>query len=183
MRLTPPSRGRPQAGFAHLRPPLTSNVMRLYRAATLSLCTLLLSGCASPIREALVPAMPALLAKNSHPLVGDPPDCGCWVYAYDSKMSDDEVLVSLTANVCRLRVAGAVVNLEQNARMTNGDETQMIFGSGEHSVRLWLKEVKFESECSLHSDPPTHGSCFRGKLSVQHGGQSSSLPIKVLCGC
>src|SRR5207249_4195352 len=26
--LTPPSRGRPQAGFAHLRPPLTSNVRR-----------------------------------------------------------------------------------------------------------------------------------------------------------
>jgi hypothetical protein len=26
VRLTPPSRGRPQAGFAHLRPPLTSNV-------------------------------------------------------------------------------------------------------------------------------------------------------------
>jgi hypothetical protein len=31
--LTPPSRGRPQAGFAHLRPPLTSNVRRQYRAS------------------------------------------------------------------------------------------------------------------------------------------------------
>jgi hypothetical protein len=28
--LTPPSRGRPQAGFAHLRPPLTSNVRPPY---------------------------------------------------------------------------------------------------------------------------------------------------------
>jgi hypothetical protein len=47
-RLTPPSRGRPQAGFAHLRPPLTSNVrLQVMRrqVALLLLQLALLSAC------------------------------------------------------------------------------------------------------------------------------------------
>jgi hypothetical protein len=89
--------------------------------------------------------------------------------------------INETTNVCRLQVAGVVVDLQEVSRTSNGDE--MIFGSGEHKVGLWLKEVEFRSECSLHRDPPLHGSCFRGKLSVQTGSQSSSLAVKVLCGC
>lgn len=157
--------------------------MRLSSAVTLSVCALILSGCASPVRESLEPAIPALMAKNSHPLLGDPPACGCWVFASDSKMSDDEVLVSLTSNVCRLRLAGVVVDLEQNAHTTNDGGTQMIFGSGEQNVRLLLKEVEFKSECSLHKDPPPHGSCFRGRLDVHDGSKSTSIPVKALCGC
>ncbi len=98
-------------------------------------------------------------------------------------MGDDEVLVSLTSNACRLRVAGVIVDLEQNERTTRGGEVQMTFSSGEHRVKLWLKEVEFKSECSLHSDPPSQGSCFLGKLNVQHGSQNSYVPVKVLCGC
>lgn len=103
-------------------------------------------------------------------------------------MSDEEVLVSITSidettTVCRLWVAGIVVDLKQTGSTTNGNETQMIFDAGESKVRLWLKEVEFKSECSLHSDPPLHGSCFRGRLNVQIGAQSSSLAVKMLCGC
>ena len=161
---------------------------RFLYAVALSLCALLFSGCATQSRDSVVPEILPLQAKNSHPLEGIPPACGCWLYAYDSKLSDDEVLLSIssvdeTTTVCRLKVDGLVVDLKQNARKKNGDETQMSFGAGKRKINLWLKEVEFKSECSQHIDPPLHGSCFRGKMNIQIGAQNSSMAVKMLCGC
>lgn len=62
--LTPPSRGRPQAGFAHLRPPLTSNVRHQISLLSIEPATLQLKMKQALLISALSVASSAVLADE-----------------------------------------------------------------------------------------------------------------------
>ena len=117
------------------------------------------------------------------PLISPAGQCACLAYEGLRQMHRDEPLISLTPESVRLRVDGEELELPSGLVVARRGVIHRSFQAQGRQLWLGARQVEFQGSCSIHPDPPPHGSCFDAQVTYRHAGRSVSIQGKLICGC
>lgn len=110
--------------------------------------------------------------------------CACTVFPSKPLAQFEKPLLSSTPTEARVLINGVEHQLSHVSRVKRGTGWTNEYSNKSAHVSLHSTEVPFAQSCSLYPDPPMHGSCFVGQLSVKPTqGRSQSVPVVEVCGC
>lgn len=122
-----------------------------------------------------------LPVEHLDPLDGG--QCACHAFHKASALTERTVIFSTTPDSGRIRLGSHEHTLPHQSRRPSGQGYVNAYSGDGIAVSTHTTEVQFGQVCGTHADPPTHGSCFTGTMTVRVGGWSTSVPVVLLCGC
>jgi hypothetical protein len=143
----------------------------------------------------LLALCPSALAASDHlklqplpltevaPITGEA--CGCIAFPQGAPLTVESIVKSSASydGPHLVRIAGATRSLKRLGPPKGRNPFVNRFASGSLRLTSRTREVKYQDHCASYSDPPPHGSCFLGTLTIKEGQSSSSQKILELCGC
>jgi hypothetical protein len=148
-------------------------------------CAALVIACltSAPVEASGPSHLQQLPSSRVAPLVSTAGQCACLAYGGLREMHRDQALISLTADSARLRIDEQELELPSTSVVTRRGVVLRSFQADGRQLQLRAKQTDFQSNCSIHPDPPTHGSCYDVQFKYRLAGHSASFEGKLICGC
>jgi hypothetical protein len=155
---------------------------RLFATVAYS-CIAILSVCAEAhAQSAIKRARVSYLSEDKiFPLFSE--HCSCMTFPQDAQLTDKSIIFSATPYIGNIRLNNKDYQLPHKSRTNDGERYTNILGEKDILVSLEMVQVSYKQVCSAYPDPPTHGSCFTGKMRIDMRNRVASIPVIQLCGC
>lgn len=149
-----------------------------------------LSASAGLAQQSTPPLLTSMPQEWVFPLAGSQPSCGCSSFNRSNALTETNVIASKGAfgedpkATLRVRVSGKDVEVKRTShKKVSRDTFVSSFSNKEVRITFRESQVDYGKYCAAYEDPPTHGSCFIGRLSATQSKVSQSVPIITVCGC
>ena len=153
--------------------------MLQHRALRQALAVVVLAtvaGCAGTLN---VTPLPASAVHSIHK------PCSCSGYREGDTPGLGNVLFSTGHGKvpARLNLNGTVMSLKQAAAPSGTTTYVNKYESTDVQVSTSTRQVSWDAHCARYPDPPSHGTCFIGRMTVTQKWESVTVPIVFVCGC
>jgi len=149
---------------------------RTLRRALAMVVLATVAGCAGTLDVA---PLPASAVHSIHK------PCSCSGYREGDTPGLENVLFSTGHNKspARLNLNGTVLSLKRAAAPSGTTTYVNNYESTDVQVSTSTRQVSWDAHCARYPDPPAHGTCFLGRMTVTQKWESVTVPIVFVCGC
>lgn len=142
--------------------------------------------CLLPLPHARAQPSPALVPqplpiKSLFPLEDE--QCGCFTFRQGDDLQDDKVIFSVTPAVGRIKLNGREREVRHQERKRSGQHYTNTYRARGLVVWTNTAQAQFAQACAAYPDPPPHGSCYTGTMTVQANGSTIPVSVVQVCGC